>query len=75
MRQTLTLHPDFECPQVSLLEVVIARPEPGSLILSYQVIGNLADLHLPLLASPYRADELWRRTCFEVFVRPAPGEA
>ena len=75
MRQTLKLHPDFECDAVSRLEVEVARPMAGQLTLAYRLVGKTANLYLPALASPTRADELWRRTCFEVFVRPAPGEA
>jgi hypothetical protein len=74
-RHSLSPHPDFECDVVSSLGVEIACPEPGVLTLAYRLFGKTADLYLPALAAPTRTDELWRRTCFEAFVRPAPGEA
>ena len=74
-RHSLILHPDFECDTVRSLDVEIARAKPGVLTLAYRLKGKTADLHLPTLATPARTDELWRRTCFEAFVKPAPGEA
>jgi len=75
MRHTLRLHPDSLCAAATRIEVDIARPRPGSLILSYVVSGRISDLRLPPIVAAARADELWRHTCFEAFVRPAPGDA
>ena len=75
MRHTLRLHPDSLCAAATRIEVDIARPRPGSLILSYVVSGRISDLRLPPIVAAARADELWRHTCFEAFVRPSadPG--
>jgi len=73
MRHTLRLHPDSLCAAAKRIEVDIARPRPGSLILSYVVSGRIGDLRVPPVVAPARADELWRRTCFEAFVRASPG--
>jgi hypothetical protein len=51
------------------------RTEPGVLELRYEVIGDIAGLRLPPPAPPGRADELWRHTCLEAFVRGPEGEA
>ena len=75
MRLALKRHPDSQCAAVSRIEVDIARPRAGILLLSYAVSGRIEDLRLPLVTAPARADDLWRRTCFEAFLRPAPGEA
>jgi hypothetical protein len=75
VRRALSLHPDSQCEAVTRLEVDIARPRPGVLTLDYVMTGAIGDLYLPLAASPVRTDELWRRTCFEAFVRPLPGDA
>jgi hypothetical protein len=76
MRQTLKLHPDSRCAAVADIAVEVVRPDPTALLLSYQVTGEIGDLSIPpLVARPARADELWRRMCFEAFVSPAPGEA
>ncbi len=45
----------------------------GSLGLRYTVTGAIGEIMLPPLAAPTRADELWRHTCFEVFVREGAG--
>ena len=45
----------------------------GRLRLSYLVGGPLDRLHLPTGGQHERQDELWRTTCFEVFVRTPGG--
>ncbi len=46
-------------------------PEPGVLLLSYRLEGDLGRLCTPAPAPPDRADELWRHTCLEAFVQRA----
>ncbi len=75
MRQALTLHPQSRCSAATRIDVDIARPRSGHLVLRYVVTGRTRDLRLPAVATPARADELWRHTCFEAFVRPSPGAA
>jgi hypothetical protein len=69
MRQTLALHPDSRCSPVTRVDVEAWRHD-GGLVLRYGVKGRIKDLRLPRRAAPERADELWRHTCFETFVRP-----
>jgi hypothetical protein len=57
------------------VEVEVARPRPGNLALRYFVTGNVTDLRMPPETAPERADELWRHSCFEAFLRPSPGAA
>jgi hypothetical protein len=75
LHQDLRLHPDSRCAAATGIEADIARPRPGGLILSYVVRGRISDLRLPPIVASARADELWRHTCFEAFVRPSasPG--
>lgn len=68
MRRTLTLHPDSRCVAATSVEVEIALPRPGDLVLQYHVTGKIRDLRMPPVAASIRADELWRDTCFEAFV-------
>jgi hypothetical protein len=75
MRHTLRLHPDSLCAAATRIEADIARPHPGSLILSYVVNGRISDLRLPPVVAAARADELWRHTCFEAFVCPSNDPA
>ncbi len=57
------------------IEVDVARPGPGSLVLRYLVTGKTIDLRLPPVTDPMRGDGLWRHTCFEAFVRAGPSAA
>lgn len=75
MRQALKLHPGSLCSAVTRIEVEVARRAGALLLLSYHVAGNVGDLRLPPIARTGRADQLWRHTCFEAFVRPVPGAA
>jgi hypothetical protein len=75
MRQTLRLHPDSLCAAATQVEADIARPRPGSLVLSYVVSGRIGGLRLPPVVATARADELWQHTCFEAFVRGSAGPA
>ena len=72
-RHVLRLHPDSRCDAASRIEVDVARPHPSGLLLTYFVSGNISELRLPPVVASTRADELWRHTCFEAFVRPAAG--
>jgi hypothetical protein len=73
LHQVLRLHPDSRCVAATQVEVEIARPRPGSLILSYAVSGRISDLRMPPIVAAAPTDELWRHTCFEAFVRPSAG--
>jgi hypothetical protein len=75
MRQALRLHPDSRCLAATRIEVEVAQPRAGSVLFSYVVTGTVGDLRMPPVMPAARADELWRHTCFEAFVRPSPGEA
>jgi hypothetical protein len=66
-------HPIAEAPAVLGLEAEAERAGER-LTLNYRLIGDLAQLAIPPAAEPQRVDELWRRTCFEAFIRPEGGE-
>src|ERR1700735_1129278 len=74
MRRPRKLHPNSVCTVVAGVEVEIGRPAGGSLLVSYAVTGTIGDLLLPPVGAPARANELWRHTCFEAFVKEAAGE-
>ena len=76
MRQhALERHPDSHCVAATRIEVHVARPYAGSLVLSYVVTGNIGDLRLPAMVAAARGDQLWQHTCFEAFVGTSPGAA
>jgi hypothetical protein len=72
MRQALRLHPDSPSFAANHVEVEVTRPRTGSLLLRYLVTGQIGDLRLPPVTAPARTDELWRASCFELFVRASP---
>jgi hypothetical protein len=73
MRYRLRRHPGSPCAAVTGIEVDVARPRAGSVLLSYTVAGKIGDLLMPVVTAPARTDELWRHTCFEAFFRAPPG--
>lgn len=72
-RQTLRVHPDTICAAVTQIEVDVARPRAGRLILTYVITGKIGDLAMPPIVDPVRTDELWQHTCFEAFLRGSVG--
>jgi hypothetical protein len=75
MRFELKRHPDWHCAAAARIGVDIACPRAGVIVLTYVVTGTVGNLRLPPITAPARADELWRHTCFEAFIRPDPGSA
>ena len=75
MRLALRLHPNSLSFAATQLEVEVSRPRNSTLLLSYAVTGRMRDLQLPPVVATTRADELWRHTCFEAFLRTLPGAA
>ena len=75
MHRALKLHPQSRCAAVTRIGVDITRTRADSLALRYVVTGRIGDLRMSAATAPTRADELWRHTCFEAFVRVPPGAA
>lgn len=73
MRLALTPHPDSPCCATARIDVDVAQPHAGCLVLSYVVTGKIDDIRMPPVMAAGRGDELWRHTCFEAFVRAAPS--
>jgi hypothetical protein len=70
---TLVCHPSCDPGAVDRIGVCVRRA-PDSLGLRFLLDGRLDRLAIPPLRAPERRAELWRHTCFEVFVR-RPGES
>jgi hypothetical protein len=69
MRLALRPHPDSRSTAVTRIDVEVLRPHPTDLVLRYEMNGDMARVKLPAAAASARADDLWRSTCFETFVR------
>lgn len=70
----LTCHPATPCPAVRRFAASVSRTTDGELSLVYSVAGEIARLRLPAPKTPCRADELWRHTCLEAFIRAKGNE-
>ncbi len=71
----LIRHPRTPATAVSGIEAAVTWRPDGSLALSYTLAGDPARLRIPPPLTPDRADGLWRRTCFEAFLRDASATA
>ncbi|NWN33423.1 hypothetical protein GY663_30040, partial [Klebsiella michiganensis] len=71
LRIPLVPHPEHPPHGVEGIDVT-ADIRRGASILAYRVTGRMPLLPAP--AAPERTDGLWRRTCFELFIRPEGGE-
>jgi hypothetical protein len=72
MLHALKRHPDFHCAAVSHIDVDVARAA-NTIALRYIVTGNTSALRIPPRAQPVATHELWKHTCFEIFVRRCPS--
>lgn len=70
----LVPHPDFPPSALSRLEARIVGPDGPWLRLRWRLYDAEA-VFFPPFAGKGRAEELWRTTCFEMFLRPAGGDA
>lgn len=66
-------HPDGAETPIKRIVVQATRSARGRLSLRYVATGGVIGLRLPQPTSPDRVDELWRHTCFEVFITTSGG--
>jgi hypothetical protein len=67
-------HSAGEAGAVHSLSVSGVLRRSGSLRVEFQLAAELRAIRLvPSVCQPHRRDELWRHTCFEVFVRCGSG--
>ena len=72
MHATLVPHPTTAIGPVAHIQVELVR-EGAGLWLRFTAGGDVDRVLWPDPATAARADELWRHTCFEVFVRTPDG--
>lgn len=56
------------------IEVRVVRTKPKAVEILYVVTGDISGLRIAPVTSPDCADELWRTTCFEAFIRGPESE-
>lgn len=70
---SLAPHPDFRPLEVKGVEARIIGRDGNWLRARWRIEGSRR-LVVPAFAGKGRADELWRTTCFELFLKPLGGE-
>jgi hypothetical protein len=74
MRHALKLHPDSRNSAVTAITVDVKRPNASTIELHYAAQGDISRVAIPPHAAESRhVDELWKHTCFEVFLRDPAG--
>jgi hypothetical protein len=68
MKRSLIPHPTTPALAGRRIDVEVEARDPAHLRLVYRLYGPLPALPEP--QTPVRTDELWKTTCFELFVRP-----
>jgi hypothetical protein len=60
-------HPATPCKAVERIEASV-RVDEGAALVRFRIVGEMGRVVLPPPEQPKRRDELWRRTCCELFV-------
>lgn len=60
-------HPDTPPGAIHTVDAELRRV-PGGVVATFHAIGEVAKLVMPSPVTPGRTDDLWRTTCFELFV-------
>lgn len=71
----LACHPSSPTSAVRGLTASARIGGAGKLAVRFVLDADMSQIALPTLRSPERADELWRHTCFEVFVALPDSDA
>ena len=69
----LIFHPASPCTGVDSLAVSLEWSTDGTLILDYRLFGAPGRLRFPEAQPAAPADNLWQRTCFELFIAEEDG--
>jgi hypothetical protein len=64
---SLLRHPDSPCEAIGSVSVEYAM-QPTGLQLCYRIIGNIDQIKVPTRKSSQRTAELWKHTCYELFI-------
>ena len=68
MEFDLVCHAGSRMPAIEAVRVQVERQHGWRLALRYKVVGDISTVVMPLIMAQERADELWRTTCFELFL-------
>ena len=68
LSKNLTCHISTHNAAVRSMRVEVASRPQGALYLSYELTGDLAQIHIPAPQPAIATDGLWQHTCFEAFI-------
>jgi hypothetical protein len=71
--RTLVCHPRTLSRGINSIDVRVESATKGILALTFVLQGDLTSLRIPEQRPCRRVDELWRHTCFELFLMAADG--
>lgn len=71
----LRCHPSTATSAIRSVEVRVVRSEQNVLALTYRLMGDLAQVRLPLGDAEQTPRPLWQHTCCEIFIRRAGIES
>jgi hypothetical protein len=69
MLLALKAHPDNPSDAVEYIEVDVLRGAPETLTLTWRLTGDMRRIVVPAFRGRSRQDDLWKHSCFELFVR------
>src|SRR3712207_5904568 len=72
VRRDLVPHPSTASGPADVIRVEVER-RGEALAFTYALGGDVDSIRIPSSASRERAEDLWRHTCFEAFLK-VPGE-
>ena len=64
---SLVRHPDTPPGAIHTVDADLQRVSGGAIV-TFRTIGDISRMVIPSAAPAVRTDELWRTTCFELFV-------
>lgn len=70
----LVRHPLSPMPPIDGISVSVSRLSDVRLGLQYRLTGDISAISMPLVMANERADDLWKTTCFEAFVKQPGGQ-
>lgn len=68
-------HPSSKNGAIDGIAINVSRADHGRLIFDYMIEGEVSALVFPPTAITARADQLWRTSCCEAFVKPVSQDA
>ena len=74
MRVSLKPHPETRSVVIDSVDVGVHRGKPERITLTCGLVGDVSRINIPSVGPAGRADELWKHTCYELFIQ-AEGES